>query len=614
MPSDFDNDGIKDEYCFKDSGNCGCPDRASWSERARCYGCWRDLKPPFINNLQVCYIYSGREICQVLNPNNPVFIIEKNDLQVINISWKTTENAKCVFRFIYDDTGNKVDLSLSNPEVRYFVLPNLNRGVYSKNFLITLNQNSSIRFKIDCFDKDTLEGPNYPPNVEKDKTCDVLNDILKTDTCKYRGSIGPIIVLDKDRYNFVKIQILDPDNRKLVDYTYFYQARRIRGLNILLLSYIFRYLKNEDYCSKEGTYKLEVLFNETSNNLVNRADYTWEVDWDTKEYCKEDCVGKEVAFGLSLNPKCCGDDLNEFPKYRACFLDTCLLNLSDKACCNDKNSCVYNNNCYSNGTLLDVDGDSYLELCSNGVWLPKKGISKLRVSIEGNKKVKIDEFLSISLEASVEPGNRIIETIYKFEKDSKTVYFIEKYYNNSLNITQNISFIPIRSYLGFFINKTEGLSEFILEINKTIFNSKFIRGLIDNKEFIYPYLVYENDEKAYILVRSERSKNKKRLNLIIQEPLFFPKGKNTISPNKIPDNFYLSLKQFSSNSISVQGSSYDNYKVFCLDNKKVIPFKLENNVLEVLESCNNKILLSKNPKFGDRNEVVFLPSTYLKFK
>ena len=608
-PYDWDNDGLRDEYCFKDSGNCPCT-----SVNCNCYGCWRDLKPPSIINLRVCYILNGKKVCDNLDPNNPVFVIEKNEINKINITWETTENAKCVFRFIYDETGNKTDLSLSNKEVKSYILPNSNSGDYSKSFIISLDQNSTIRFKIDCFDKDTLEGPNYPPNVEVDKSCDILNNILTTDTCKYKGSIGPIIVLDKDKYNFIKIQILDPNNQKILENYFFYQARKIRGLNILLESTIFRFLNINDYCTKEGTYKLNIIFNETSNNFVNYESYSWNVDWDKREFCKEDCVGKEVIFGIPpKNSECCGDDLNEFPKYKKCFLNTCNTNLSDKACCNNENDCVFNNNCYSEGTKLDIDNDGLLEICEKGVWVPRKGVIGLLASVNKNK-VKIDEYLTINLNSSVESGNRIKGISFLFEKNGKEVILLEKYYNESININKNVSLMPIKNYINIKVNKLRGIKEFIVSLNKSDLDIKNLRILINNKEFFFPSIIYTTKNKVYLFVSSELYKNEKSLNLNIHDFLFIAKNINVKKSKIYPDNFYLGVKSFTSSNISVNKEFYENYKVLCLDNNKLLPFKLENNNLIVLESCNDKLLLSKIPEEGSDIQITFEPSLYLKFK
>jgi len=181
-PYDFDHDGVKDEFCFKDSGNCPCNGVSS-----SCYGCWRDLIPPSISNLEVCFNNS----CTKLDYNNPTFFFPTATNKNIIIKWNTTENALCVFRWRYDKTGTEQDLSPSNSSVNTLILPGWYN--YQKNFEVTLNLSAPIRFIIDCFDKDTLQGPNYPPNVEVDGSCNIMRDINNVETCKYIHTTGNAI-------------------------------------------------------------------------------------------------------------------------------------------------------------------------------------------------------------------------------------------------------------------------------------------------------------------------------------------------------------------------------------------------------------------------------------
>jgi hypothetical protein len=606
MPSDIDYDGIKDEYCFKDSGNCGCNGVSS-----NCYGCWRDLKPPYIKDLRVCYIKSGKKVCKNLDLNNPVFVVSDNDENYINITWSTDENAKCLFRYVYDNSGNETDLSLTNPDVKYSLLPNFNTGYYSRNFLVSLNQSGVIRFEINCFDKDTLEGPNYPPNVEVDKSCDVLNDITRVDTCKYKGSIGPVVILDKDKYDYVEMFIKDSAGKKVFDEIYYYQARKILGLDILLEDYIFKYLRNDNFCTKEGTYTLEIVFNESSNNLVYSYNYSWKVNWDSKKYCKKECVGKEVLF---LNNTCCGDDFGEYPKYRSCS-GACITNFSDVACCSNKKDCVYNGKCFSDGTKIDVDSDGHIEVCSNGIWLPKGGLTFLSTKLSTKDNLKIDKNLIIEVNASVEPGNKIKKVLYIFKNKEKESYLLDNYNNETLNVNKNITLTLFKNHdLRFRVNKIKGSNQIVIKLNKKDIDPHYLQSIVNGDELANKFLIFENEQYAYLLLLTNKYKKNTSISVSLLDYLFLPKFAKVSLEKGEANSFYLGQKEFSSNTITVNNNIYNYYKVICLDNNKLIPFKLEGNNLKVLENCSNKLLLSKLPESESQVKINFEPSIYLKFR
>lgn len=98
------------------------------------------------------------------------------------------------------------------------------------------------------------------------------------------------------------------------------------------------------------------------------------------------CPPTETCFDLSWlfeagNASCCGDDPNEFWKIMNCS-SGCMNNLTDEACCNNANDCVYSGACYSNmscyssglycnsGKWYDNDDNKlYCDTCgSTGLW------------------------------------------------------------------------------------------------------------------------------------------------------------------------------------------------------------------------------------------------------
>lgn len=82
-------------------------------------------------------------------------------------------------------------------------------------------------------------------------------------------------------------------------------------------------------------------------------------------YCDPQGLDSTVEWGINTGDwtdNCCGDDTGEY--VRVNNWDT-----NDRACCDDKNDCVYNGNCYPHGTdNVDVDGDGDNDYCWYGGW------------------------------------------------------------------------------------------------------------------------------------------------------------------------------------------------------------------------------------------------------
>ncbi len=65
---------------------------------------------------------------------------------------------------------------------------------------------------------------------------------------------------------------------------------------------------------------------------------------------------------------CCGDDANEYYKYRNCA-SSCTTSSTDEACCNLNTDCVYNSVCYSETTSMTAPWNTNHRVsCSGGVW------------------------------------------------------------------------------------------------------------------------------------------------------------------------------------------------------------------------------------------------------
>ncbi|MFH1239715.1 MAG: hypothetical protein V1672_00695, partial [Candidatus Diapherotrites archaeon] len=65
---------------------------------------------------------------------------------------------------------------------------------------------------------------------------------------------------------------------------------------------------------------------------------------------------------------CCGDDDSEYKRTRICLIDACTSDPNDDACCFEDNKCVYNDVCYANTYVGDIDSDDEDEVCNNGIW------------------------------------------------------------------------------------------------------------------------------------------------------------------------------------------------------------------------------------------------------
>jgi hypothetical protein len=65
---------------------------------------------------------------------------------------------------------------------------------------------------------------------------------------------------------------------------------------------------------------------------------------------------------------CCGDDDFEFKATRVCLAGVCPSDPTDDACCNYVDDCVWDNACYRDGFVGDVNGDGVNEFCDAGIW------------------------------------------------------------------------------------------------------------------------------------------------------------------------------------------------------------------------------------------------------
>lgn len=91
-------------------------------------------------------------------------------------------------------------------------------------------------------------------------------------------------------------------------------------------------------------------------------------DADDDETSCTDCMGNNYwNLGGDIG-QCCSDDTDENILTRVCELDSCNSDPTDDACCGLDNKCVYNSQCYEDGYIGDVDGDSKDEICTVGIW------------------------------------------------------------------------------------------------------------------------------------------------------------------------------------------------------------------------------------------------------
>ncbi|MEO2154707.1 MAG: hypothetical protein ABGW69_02760 [Nanoarchaeota archaeon] len=605
-PYDFDKDGIKDEYCFKDSGNCECS-----GVSGKCYGCWRDLKPPFIQNLKICYNNSNEEVCNNLNINNPVFVLPEATDKTIDIKWQTDENAKCILRYLYDLKGNNTNLSIANSDVKVVALPDLNSGDYSKDFSYSLNLSAPIRFTIDCFDKDTVEGPNYPPDVETDNSCNILSDITTVETCKYKDEKGPILVLDKDTYDYIIMKITDPTSSLIYNNIYYYEGRLYEGLNLLVTSSIYKKIDDNLICQKEGNYSLNVSFVELPIHSIISKTYLWYVNWDTEQYCKASCVGKYVVWNIinSLN-QCCGDDSGEYPIFRQCLSGVCMTNTSDIACCNQEYDCVYNKKCYPDNYKGDIDNDGIEEVCIKGIWYPNTNLKINNFNINTNN-LKYDQILTINFSISADSGDifkNIKINIYSNGK--KRDFLLINYYGNNLLTTERNITLPI------FTKK------YIFNINSNI-PTNIVASLFLPETYTNLFFITDNNTgKIYLYKIGSLSNGKivdlnllspKNLSLIFYTPLFVPGDYNSVFDNNLNNDDFYYYQFITSNNYLSYSYPLKSIKVICQDDNSVVPIKKEGNNVLFLKSCSSYLVLSQYYIEGSTEKLNYNPNDYYLF-
>jgi len=101
---------------------------------------------------------------------------------------------------------------------------------------------------------------------------------------------------------------------------------------------------------------------------TNTCDFV-TFDADNNESNCTDCMGNNWwNLGGDIG-QCCSDDSDEYITTRVCDANACISNPSDDACCNTNNKCVYQDQCYLDGYIGDIDGDSKNEKCDLGTWV-----------------------------------------------------------------------------------------------------------------------------------------------------------------------------------------------------------------------------------------------------
>jgi len=143
-------------------------------------------------------------------------------------------------------------------------------------------------------------------------------------------------------------------------------------------------------------FVLGIQFNsERFNRSFQGAAYSAETDAAENDYdyclyvmeqqggCSNICYGipfDQEKLSIAYNPKCCGDDSMEHANYFKVYStgdnakNPYSVGLSsnslDAACCQQETDCVYQAKCYSENTLLDLNGDGVKgEACSQGKWI-----------------------------------------------------------------------------------------------------------------------------------------------------------------------------------------------------------------------------------------------------
>ncbi len=212
------------------------------------------------------------------------------------------------------------------------------------------------------------------------------------------------------------------------------------------------------WCSYEGDYYVQWRFRDENTgsytysytqggNWVNTFSssynglFIYNINWDNDQ---NDCECKVGSGHWDLggdyaNPKCCGDDANEY--VRTCVGDNeiCDVSTDDVACCNVSTDCVYNDVCYTDGQTVEVNGRTYQ--CDNGYWRGVGAICgvwidqpKFEVKTSGgNEVVEVDKdgdawFKCSSLSHSVPPTGMSntfyvkVDSSYKYAFNNNDCY------------------------------------------------------------------------------------------------------------------------------------------------------------------------------------------------
>jgi len=95
----------------------------------------------------------------------------------------------------------------------------------------------------------------------------------------------------------------------------------------------------------------------------------YRIGGDSDQYICETCGSFNWSLGGDVAPtECCGDDAAEYDLTMISVDANLTSNSSDDACCNNQYDCVYNSQCYDNGTLTNIFGDYRYERCINSGW------------------------------------------------------------------------------------------------------------------------------------------------------------------------------------------------------------------------------------------------------
>ncbi|MCW1308141.1 MAG: hypothetical protein OH337_02950 [Candidatus Parvarchaeota archaeon] len=137
-------------------------------------------------------------------------------------------------------------------------------------------------------------------------------------------------------------------------------------------------------------------------------DAHWRDIDDSPTYC-EAAIGpnswnlgpsaEETLYGYNA---CCGDDPNEFKRWRECSSEAvCSTSIYDIACCNASNKCVYDFTCYSNGSFIDINNDQIAEYCNEGIWSPSilwiRNLSTSYVYTKVGEEIKVHYYVEYTM-------------------------------------------------------------------------------------------------------------------------------------------------------------------------------------------------------------------------